>query len=75
MPPHILHTVTVRVQFEEVVYALTESSGAIQVCAVIVNPAVAEREFFLQISSSDRDASKHFDFHSLPIVQKAIRFQ
>ena len=48
--------VTVSVQFEEVVYSLPESRGRVMVCAEISSPAVAEREFFLNITSSDRDA-------------------
>ena len=48
--------VTVRTGFEEVVYALGESSGSVVVCAEILSPAVAEREFFLLLSSSNRDA-------------------
>ena len=49
-------TVTVSVRFEEVVYSLPESQGSVQVCAEIVSPAVAERVYFLLLSSVDRDA-------------------
>ena len=47
-----------RTGFEEVVYSQTEGSGSVEVCAEIVSPAVAERRFFLLLSSSDRDASE-----------------
>ena len=49
-------SVTVRVGFESVVYSQRESRGAIEVCVEVASPAVAERQFFLLISSSDRDA-------------------
>lgn len=48
--------VTVSVRFVGVVYSLSESSGRVDVCAEIDSPAVAEREFTLMVSSSDRDA-------------------
>ena len=47
-----------RTGFEEVVYSQTEGSGSVEVCAEIVSPAVAERRFFLLLSSSNRDASE-----------------
>lgn len=47
-----------RTGFEEVVYSQAEGSGSVEVCAEIVSPAVAERRFFLLLSSSDRDASE-----------------
>jgi hypothetical protein len=57
--------ITVTVQFEEVVYSLQESRGRVQVCAEILRPAVAEREFFLMVTSADRDAIAGEDYTSL----------
>ena len=44
------------VQFEEVVYSVQENRGRVEVCGEILRPAVAEREFFLLVTSADRDA-------------------
>ncbi|CAI8016676.1 FRAS1-related extracellular matrix protein 2, partial [Geodia barretti] len=60
--------ITVRTGFEEVVYALGESSGSVVVCAEILSPAVAEREFFLLLSSSNRDAVAGEDYTGLQDV-------
>ena len=46
----------------DVVYSLSESTGSVEVCVEIDSPAVAEREFTLMISSSDRDAGKFIIF-------------
>ena len=48
------------VQFEEVVYSLREGSGRVQVCAEITSPPLAEREFFLMVTSDNRDAGQFF---------------
>ena len=58
LPPSLPIPVTVTAGFEEVVYSQQESLDGVLVCAEIKTPAVAEREFFLLLSSSDRDASK-----------------
>ena len=56
LPLSLSLSVTVRVGFESVVYSQRESRGAIEVCVEVASPAVAERQFFLLISSSNRDA-------------------
>jgi hypothetical protein len=60
--------ITVQTGFEEVVYSLGESSGSVLVCAEILSPAVAEREFFLLLSSSNRDAVAGEDYTGLQDV-------
>ena len=59
--------------FEEVVYSLGESSGSVLVCAEILSPAVAEREFFLLLSSSNRDAGTNSPTIVLCVVRTSYQ--
>ena len=53
------------VGFTAVTYEVEESSGSVPVCIEVSSPHLAEREFFLMVTSNDRDAGKFSGQHAM----------